>query len=288
MSTYTKMTTFVTVIEENGFNQAAKKLKTSGAEISRRISALENELKVKLITRTTRRLTLTQVGEVYFQDCKRIMTEVNEAHLKISAQQEEPFGELSVYYVVSEDIFPYLLKFTTRYPNITLRLNKIERLPDFKQSEADVIIGVTDNNELPVDCVRKKIGTTRYVLCASPEYLTQSKPIVKPIDLNHHRYISHLNRPNSDYIFFRNDLNFHINPSLYVNDSEEMVKVALANMGLIWVHEYRVREYLQKNRLVEILPEYANPSVNRYMIYVYNRYLDAKIRAFVDFFNNQA
>ena len=281
MGTYTKMKTFVTVIQENSFNQAAQKLATSAAEISRRISALEEELKVKLINRTTRKLSLTQLGEIYYEDCKRIISDVDSANQKMISQQQEPSGILSI--IVSDNIYPMIREFTKRYPKIILKLNRIESLPDFNQQETDIIIGISETAAIPDDCVRKLIGKTRYVLCCSPEYLAQTKGIKKPLDLNLHRYIAHTNRPSADTILFKNDLSIHVIPAFYLNDSQEMVNAALAHLGLIWVHDYRVNEYLKNKQLVEVLSEYALPAVNRYLVYKYNRYLESKIRAFVDF-----
>ncbi len=282
MGTYTKMKSFVTVIQENSFNQAAKKLATSAAEISRRISALEEELKVKLINRTTRKLTLTQLGEIYYEDCKNIIKDVESANQKMISQQQEPSGILSI--IVSDNIFPIINEFTKRYPKIILKLNKIESLPDFNQQETDIIIGLSESSIIPEDCVRKLISKTRYVLCCSPEYLAQTKAIKKPLDLNHHRYIAHSNRPSADIIFFKKELSIHVTPSFYLNDSQEMVKAALNHLGLIWVHDYKVKEYLSNKQLIEVLSEYALPEVNRYLVYKYNRYLESKIRAFVDFY----
>jgi len=284
MGTYTKMKTFVTVIQENSFNQAAAKLDTSAAEISRRISALEAELKVKLINRTTRKLTLTRLGEIYYEDCKKIIEEVNLANQKILSQQLEPSGVLSVHYIDSEDIFPILSTFTCQYPKVTLRLHKAERLPDFGKHPIDITIGLSEDAPIPENCVRKKINKTRYVLCCSPAYLEQSKPIKKPLDLSSHRYISHSGRQQDDTVFFKNEIAIHIPPFIYMNDSEEMVKAALLHIGLIWVHEYRVHEQLKNKQLVEVLPAYAKPAINRYIVYPYDRYLERKIRVFLDFF----
>ncbi len=282
MSIYTKMLTFVTVIQENSFNQAGKKLGTSAAEISRRISALEEALKVKLINRTTRKLTLTQLGEIYYEDCKKIIADLDNANQKMLAQQIEPSGVLSI--IVSTDIFPLLDEFTKRYPKIILKLSRIETLPDFTQNDTDIIIGLSESKALPDDYVRKLIGKTRYVLCCTPEYLLQAKRINKPLDLNYHRYIAHSNRPSADTVLFKNELSIRVCPSLYLNDSQEMVKAALSHLGIIWVHEYRVTEFLKTKQLVEVLSEYASPPINHYIVYKYNRYLESKIRAFVDFY----
>lgn len=284
MGTYTKMKTFVAVIEENSFNRAALKLNTSGAEISRRISSLEEDLKTKLIHRTTRKLTLTKLGEIYFADCKRILNEVQEANHKILSQQQEPSGELIIHYISSLDVIPKLSAFLQRYPKLILKLHRAERLPDFNKEPFDITIGLSEYAPIPENCVRKKIGKVQNVLVASPEYLAQHKPIRKPADLHGHRYISHLARINDRVLEFKNNMSVQVTPYLYMNDTEEMVKAALVHLGIIYVHEDRIREHIKNKKLVEILPEYVLPAVNYFMVYQYDRYLETKIRAVLDFY----
>ncbi len=286
MSIYTKMKTFVAVIQENSFNQAAAKLETSGAEVSRRISALESELKVKLINRTTRRLTLTKLGEVYYEDCRRIIDEVEAANQKILAQQEEPTGTLTVHYFTMSDLSPILPVFMKKYPKVTLRLIRAEVMPDFSNKEIDICIGLTEDAPIAENCVRKKIGVSSYSLCCSPQYLKESKPIKKPTDLMGHHYISHGGRTGGEVEFFKNYLGINLPPYLFMNDSEEMIKAATAHLGIILIHVDRVEEQLQNKQLVQVLPEHSLPTFNRYVIYPYDRYLERKIRVFLDCFEH--
>ena len=287
MGIYTKMKTFVAVIQENSFNQAAIKLGTSAAEISRRVSSLEAELKAKLINRTTRKLTLTSLGEAYFEDCKKVINDIDAANQRILFQQQEPSGVLVVHYISSDDVLPIVSEFTRQYPKVVLKLYKVESMPDFEKKEIDVMVGLSEDAPIPENCVRKKISKTRYVLCASPDYLAQAKAIKKPKDLSHHLYITHLGRVALEHMLpFKNDLTIHVTPSIYMNDSEELVKAALAHLGLIWVHDYRVREQLKNNELVEVLADYALPPLNRYLVYRYEQHLESKIRVFLDLYND--
>jgi DNA-binding transcriptional LysR family regulator len=285
MSTYTRMQTFVAVIQENSFNQAAAKLNTSAAEVSRRISALESELKVKLINRTTRKLTLTKLGEIYYEDCKCIIQAVDAANHKILSQQEEPTGTLTVHYFTMTDLLPILPNFIKQYPKITLKLIRAEVIPDFSNKDLDITIGLTEDAPIPENCVRKKIGMSHYTLCCSPQYLKSSKPIKKPADLSGHQYITHTGRTGGDTEFFKTYLSIHLPPYLYMNDSEEMIKAATAHMGIILIHADRVQEQLKNKQLVHVLPDYALPTFNRYIIYPYDRYLERKIRVFLDCFD---
>lgn len=286
MGTYTKMKTFVTVIEENSFNRAALKLHTSGAEISRRISSLEEDLKTKLITRTTRKLTLTKLGEIYFADCKRILNDLTEANKKILSQQQEPSGELSIHYISSLDVIPKLAEFMRRYPKIFLKLYRAERMPDFTKETFDITIGLSEYAPFPENCVRKKIGKVRNLLVATPEYLARHHPIRKPADLHGHAYISHVARINDTVLEFKKDISVQVTPCLYMNDTEEMIKAALEHIGIVYVHEDRMRELLKEKRLVEILPDYVLPPVNYYMVYQYDRYLEPKMRVLLDFYSD--
>ena len=280
------MKTFVAVIQENSFNQAATKLNTSAAEVSRRISALESELKVKLINRTTRKLTLTKLGEVYYEDCTRIIQEIENANQKILAQQEEPTGTLTVHYFTMSDLMPILPDFIKKYPKVTLRLIRAEVMPDFTNKEIDITIGLTEDAPIAENCVRKKIDASSYTLCCSPQYLKESKnPIKKPADLTGHHYITHAGRKGGEVEFFKTYLGIHFPPYLYMNDSEEMIKAASANLGIILIHRDRVEEQLKNKQLVQVLANYKLPTFNRYVVYPFDRYLERKIRVFLDCFN---
>lgn len=286
MGTYTKMKTFVAVIQENSFNQAATKLNTSAAEVSRRISALESELKAKLIMRTTRKLTLTRLGEIYYEDCRRIIQEVEAANSKILSQQEEPTGTLTVHYFTMSDLLPMLPNFLKRYPKVTLKFVRAEVMPDFANKEIDVTIGLTEDAPIAENCVRKKIGVSRYSLCCSPQYLKTFKPIKKPTDLIGHRYIAHAGRTGGDAEFFKTFLGIRLPPYLYMNDSEEMIRAATTHLGIILIHLDRVEDKLKSKQLVQILPKHELPTVNRYIVYPYDRYLERKVRVFLDCFDN--
>jgi DNA-binding transcriptional LysR family regulator len=284
MSTFTKLETFVAVVEAHSFNRAAEKLGTSPAEVSRRISALEADLKTKLIHRTTRKLTITSLGEAYYADCKKILEEMSAANRRILSQQEEPSGTLTILYYYSDDIIHLLPVFTKRYPKIMLKLIKQEQLPDFKQQGIDIAIGLSEDAPIAENCVRKKIDKIRYVICASPDYLANYRPIKKPADLSGHCYISHTGRYREKLIFNNNE-EISLPASLLMNDSEEMVKAAVEGLGLIWVHGYRVKKHIENSKLVEVLPKYALPEMNRYIVYRYDEYIDIKIRVFLEMFS---
>ncbi len=284
MGTFTKMKTFITVIEENSFNRAAAKLYTSGAEISRRISSLEEDLKAKLIERTTRKLTLTKLGEIYYEDCKRILNDVQASNQKILSQQQEPSGELTIHYISSLDLIPKLSAFLQRYPKISLKLHRAERLPDFDKEDIDITIGLSEYAPLPESYVRKRIGMVQNILVASPRYLAQNKPIKNPSDLLSHKYISHTARINDRVLELKDDIAITLSPYLYMNDTEEMIKAALADLGIVYVHEDRMREHLKHKKLIAVLPDYMRAPVNYYMVYKFDRYLDPKVRALLDFY----
>lgn len=283
MNTFNKMQTFVTVVEENSFNQAAKKLGTSAAEVSRRVSALEADLNTALLTRTTRKLTLTTLGEAYYKDCKRILEDVAIANNRLLSQTEEPSGKLRINYFDSHDILPRLSEFKQLYPKISLDMIKLEQLPDFSKQEIDITIGISEDAPLADDCVRKKFGEVRYALCASPKYLALRKPIKKAGDLLTHCYIGHINR-SKNTLMLKGDVSVNLEAYMRMNDTDEMVQAALHDLGLIWVHETRVHHLLANGELIEVLPKLAPRALNHYLVYRYNDYIEAKIRVFVDFY----
>ena len=174
MSTLAQITAFISVVEEQGFAAAARKLGVSTAAISRQIAHLESELKAQLLRRSTRRLDLTEIGSQYYQHVKRTMVELHEAELAISSQNEAT-GLLYVNtgrYYAMEYILPKLPEFMRLNPKLQIKLEFAERYSDFAQESIDIIFGST--LEHAPDLVQRRVGTTRFVLCASPAYLEQS------------------------------------------------------------------------------------------------------------------
>ncbi|WP_106224792.1 LysR family transcriptional regulator [Legionella pneumophila] len=285
MSKFDRITYFIAVVEEHGFAAAARKFGVSTAAVSRQIARLEAELKAELLVRTTRKLSLTDIGARYYQQCKKALLELNEADIAIANSQNEAVGILNVTssrYFAMRFLLPYLPEFMDLNPKLQIKIELAERFPDLAQESVDVLFGVS--MEGPPELVRKRVSTTRYVLCASPDYLANNGIPKIPSDLAKHRYITHSMRNPDNLVTFKGDEQIYVEPVLWLNDSRALCECAMLGMGIIKLHEYIVAEALQDGRLIEVLPEFQESSLSVYLYYQASRYLQPKIRRFIDFF----
>lgn len=277
MSKFEQVAAFIAVIEENGFAAAARKQGVSTVAISRQVARLEADLKAELIKRTTRKVALTEIGVQYYQHAKNALNELHEAQLAIVGSQTDAIGILNVIssrYFAIEFLIPRLSEFIEQNPKLQLKIELAERFPNLAQENIDLIFGVSmiDTPEL----VRRRVTTTRYVFCASPDYLKKNGTPKTPADLMKHRYIAHSMRNPEPEIY--------VEPILWLNDSRAMCLCALQGMGIVKLHNYIVADDLASGRLIEILPEFCASEQVVYLYYQQSRYLQPKIRRFIDFY----
>ena len=279
------ISTFIAVIEENSFAKAAKKLGYSTAAVSRQITKLEQDLQVQLLSRTTRRLTMTELGVAYYQQCKKTLSDFNEAELMIKGSQKEASGVLNLMcnrYFAETYILPGLHEFMQHNPRLHIKIYVAEKFPDIIQKGIDIIFGIS--MEGPAELKRRQIASTRYVLCASPNYLKKYGTPQEAHDLTKHRYITHRMRVPDNVIKFDNDEEIFLDPILWLNDSRLMRDCALQGLGIVRLHDYMLKNALDNKQLIEILPELNQKIIPVYLYYQPSRYLQPKIRNFIDFF----
>lgn len=285
MSKLERISTFILVIDENGFAAAARKKGVSTAAISRQITALESELGTQLLKRTTRQISLTDIGEEYYQQCKKTLNELKEAESAIIQSKNEATGVLHImanrYFTITH-LLPKLSEFMRLNPNLRIHFQLAERFPNLEKEGIDILFGVSVEGSS--ELVRLRVASTRYVLCASPDYLKKYGTPDSPADLIKHHYITHSIRTPNNIIFFRNGKEVHVDPVLWLNDSYAMRECAIRDMGIVNLHDYMVSDAIKNGKLVEILNEYQEPQKNVYLYYQQSRYLQPKIRRFIDFY----
>jgi DNA-binding transcriptional LysR family regulator len=277
---------FVQIVEKGSFSVVAREARVSTAAVSKQIALLEQEAHVKLLRRTTRSVVPTEAGVVYYEQCRKVLQEYLNAEALISKLSVEPSGKLKVVsspYWGEKYILPRLKEFLVRYPKLVLELEFAERMPDLSKEEIDVIFGMSMAG--PENSIQKKIGSTRYVLCASPQYLKARGTPLKIQDLKSHSYIGHSKRRFDDRLNFKNKREIHIQPSLWLNDTRTMLNCAVQGIGIAKLHRNLVEEYIQSGLLAEILPNELESQIPVYLYYREDRYLHPKVRHFIDFFS---
>ena len=289
MTHFSQIAAFIAVVEQNSFAGAARQQGVSTAAVSRQVARLEAELHAQLLHRTTRRVTLTEIGAQYYQQCKKTLGELAEAERTISASRSVATGTLSITssrYFALQYLLPRLPGFMAQNPALEIKLELAERFPDLERENIDLIFGMSMPESL--DLVRKRVATTRYVLCASPGYLKKRKTPKVPEDLLRHRYIAHSMRQPDNVVTFKNNREIMVKPVLRINDSQALRECAIQGMGIVQLHDYIVLDALQDGQLVELLKEFQEPRQSVYLYYQQSRYLQPKIRRFIDFYTEKS
>lgn len=288
MERLAEMMTFAKVVETKSFSEAAKVLATSKSLVSKQVGNLERALGVRLLQRTTRRMSLTEIGAAYYEHCVRIAHEIDAAGETVSQLQVEPRGVLRVTSPVifgSLHLAPALSTFLQRYEQVEVELNASDRVIDIVEEGYDLAIRIT--NHPAATMVARKIAPVRWVTCASPEYLERNGIPETPQDLSQHQCLVYQGMPALHsgwrYRVGNKEVTQQVSGRCRVNTSEVLLQMALDGMGIVLFPTYVLGPLLKNGRLKQILPEYvANPDTSLYATYLPNRYMQPKVRAFID------
>ena len=291
MDRFRTMQSFVEVIRLGSFSEAAKILGLSRALISRHITDLEKRLGVRLLTRTTRRITLTEAGAEHFNFCQRIIKEIEEKETSLKQMQREPAGSLKILAPKSLTTLALgdaIASFATASPHlsISLMLDDLSfRSYDFIERGFDVAVHTTPIRESSL--VARKIATLRWLLCASPEYLKrQGEPRV-PRDLTRHQCLVHLNSDPSDRVWRLRDnsglASVKVQGPFASNSVLVLRKAALKSLGIAILPVYCVKEDLKSGALREVLADYPIPIHPLSLVWAPGRETPKKIRHLADF-----
>jgi DNA-binding transcriptional LysR family regulator len=278
---------FVAVAETGSFTQAALRLNTSVANVSRRVAALEEYLAIKLLLRTTRQVSLTEAGGLYYQHCKHLVEGLELAELAVSEMQLVPKGRLKVTAPVTfgeQKIAPLLLEFVQFYPQVELELVLTNQTLDIIDQGIDLAIRLGQLSDSTL--VAKKLSNRQLFVCATPHYLNQyGEPHTLSELGKHHCLIG-------TYDHWRFTEGTHarmVKVSGRVRCSSGMVLLdaALKGMGLAQLPDYYVEQFLQSGQLVEVLSDYKDQREGVWALYSHHRHLSPKVRLLVDYLADQ-
>ena len=279
---------FVSVAEAGSFTRAAATLGLTKSAVSRRISELEEDLGVKLLQRTTRRLSLTEAGERYLEHARVALTEALAAEDAATELQRVPRGRLRINTPMSFGrlhVAPAIPDFLALYPDVDLDVTMEDRVVDLIEGRYDLAIRV---GTLPdSSLVARKLAPSRTVLCASPDYIDKHGEPRTPEDLRDHNclryaYFSAAN----EWTFVRDDVSETVTVSgrYQVNNSEALREAVIQGSGVSRIPTFIVGPDLAEGRLARLLPEYTMPSQVIYAVWAERRYMPTKVRVFIDYF----
>ena len=287
MDTFSTIPVFTAVVELGSFSQASRKLGVTKSAVSKKISSLEAHLGVKLIQRTTRKLSLTEAGEQYYSYIHRAKTLVNEGEDAISSLQGTPSGHLkvSVPMVFGQlHIAPLLSEFLIRFPNIKLSLSMDDKVVDLVQDGLDMVLRIGELSDS--NLVARKLSRCRSVLCGSPSYFKKHGEPQELNDLKQHNclYYSYY-RSGLEWVFDGPNGSERIKPdgNIQVNNSDVLKLLMLDDIGLCQMPLFLVEQELNSGALVTTLEQYKLPEHGIYAVYPQRSFIPEKLKVFLNY-----
>ena len=286
MDRLTSIEVFSRVAETGGFSSAARKLNMSTTMVSSHVQALEDRLGVRLLNRTTRKVSLTEVGKAYYDRATQILADLEQADDIASTLQSTPRGTLRLYIATHLVPFvaPVVTEFMSTYPEVKLEVMMGERDVDMIEEGFDLAVRLTPPPDSSL--ITRSLATWRHVLCCSPDYIERHGRPRQLADLATHNCIRHIHYPYPDEWHFldRNGAPAvaRISGTLVTNSGETLRQAALHGLGVSLGAGFLVHDDLEAGRLVRLLPDYRPIDFAVNAIYPHRHHLSVKVRIFMD------
>ena len=286
MDWLTSLTVFARVVESGGFSAAARRLNMSATMVTNHVRSLEDRLGARLLNRTTRRTSLTEIGQAYYERCTQILAELEEADRVAGALQSTPRGTLRLYVGthIVRFMAPVVARFLERYPESSVDLTIGERMVDLVEEGFDLAIRPTPPPDSSL--IVRRLATWRHILCCSPRYLERHSPPRLPADLASHNCLRYAFYPFGDEWRFVDPagrpVSVRVAGNLLTNSAETLRRVGLSGLGLFLAPSFFVADDLRDGRLVSLLEEHRPVEFAINAIYPHRRHLSAKVRCFID------
>ncbi|MCG2591932.1 LysR family transcriptional regulator [Ramlibacter sp. XY19] len=287
MDRFLELRSFTEVVDAGSFVAAADQLSLSKAAISRHVAELEARLGVRLLHRTTRKLSLTDEGEVFYARSRDVLAGLEEAEAELTSRSREAVGQLRVSAPVSfgiQHLAPVWGQFRQKHPKVALEVNLSDRVADLAEEGFDVAIRIA---RLPSSSlVSRQLAATRMVLCASPPYLKRAGKPAHPSDLARHAVVAYSYWSERDTWEFdgpEGRVAVRTDPWLRTNNGDVCRAAALQHQGIILQPTFIVGADLASGKLVEVLPRYRSLTLGIHAVYQSRKHLTPKVRLLVDF-----
>ena len=286
MDRFHLMSVFVAVVDTNGFAGAARKLAISPPAVTRAVNALETHLGLRLLTRTTRTVRVTDAGERYVQDCRRILAEMAEADDSVTGQHGAPRGRLIITASVlfgRKFVTPIVTEYLQCYPQVTASCLFLDRVVNMVDEGADVAIRIGDLPDSTMQAVR--VGQVRRVVCGSPAYLKTHGIPLTPDDLRQHTIVSANSvTPNPEWRMVENGvpLSIRLQARMTTTTNDSAVAAVVGGFGLTRLLSYQVAEHLRGRRLKIVLSDFEPEPLPVHVVHREGRQASHRVRAFID------
>jgi DNA-binding transcriptional LysR family regulator len=282
-----RMAIFARVVEAKSFSGAARYLNLSKSLVSKQVTQLEKSIGARLLNRTTRALSLTDAGKMFYQHCANVVEELQTAKLEISQLHSRPRGLLRISSSVAFGrlhVAPALTAFLARYPEVKIDMTTTDRLVDLADEGYDMVIRIVD--EPAPNTVARKLAPLNRKMCATPEYFARHGIPQTPGDLETHNCLT--------YTYFEAQNPWHLrgpdgetlvraSGNLRLNDDDALAEAVVSGLGIGLLPTFIVGKDLQSGRLQAVLTDYIPLQRHIYAVYLRNRHLSSKVRAFIDY-----
>ncbi|MBW4935006.1 LysR substrate-binding domain-containing protein [Marinobacter sp. F4206] len=283
MTSWEGVNEFVAVAETESFTQAARKLGVSIAQVSRQVSALESRLATKLFYRTTRRVSVTEAGQIYYQHCRQVLDALEDAERSLTDLQQVPKGKLRITAPVTYGetaIAPRINDFVLRYPELEVEMKLTNQMLDLVAEGFDLAIrlGKLEDSSM----MAKRLASRSLNVCAAPGYLSAHGTPHSLSELDQHNCL----QGNLDYWRFQDrgkPRNVRINGTIKCDSGRALLDAALKGIGIVQLPDYYVQQALDDGELIPLLTHYREDDDGIWAVYPHNRHLSPKVRMLLDF-----
>jgi DNA-binding transcriptional LysR family regulator len=278
---------FVRVAELNSFSAVAQQMGVARSVVTRQIAALETHLGVKLMARSTRKLTLTSAGAAYLEKCRVILNLVEVAETGLAEERQTPRGTIRISLPLSyglKRLAPLLLEFARLYPEVRLEMDYTDRRVNLIEDGIDLSIRIT--HRLEGSDVVRKIGTSRMRVIASQDYLNQHGIPQHPSELAQHACLGYTTSGNSQVWQFEVKgvmQNFPVRSRINANNGEVLTEAAAQGLGISCQPDFIMGSYLADGRVTEILTDYPMPALGIYAMLPSTRQVPHRVRVLIEF-----
>ena len=280
------MQTFVRVAELGSFSAVAQQLGLARSAVTRQVAALETHLGIKLMARSTRRLTLTSAGMAYLEKCRVILNLVESAETDVAEERLTPRGNIRISLPLSfglQRLAPMLLDFSVEYPEVRLDMDYTDRQVKLIEEGIDLSIRIT--RKLESGDVARKIGTAKMLVLASAEYLARHGTPQHPAELIHHECLGYTAAgKNATWYFLNQDRleSYPVQSRISSNNGNVLTEAAVRGMGIAYQPDFIAEPFLAVGELVQILQEFPIPELGIYAVLPSNRYIPHRVRVLMD------
>lgn len=287
MDRFQEMQVFAAVAQDQGFSAAARRLGMSAASVTRAVAALEQRIGTQLLTRTTRSVHLSEAGQRYLEDCRRILAEVQEAEDSAAGSHAQPRGQLTITApVLFGDLFvtPLMVGYLTQFPEVSINAVLVDRVVSMVEEGIDVAVRIGELPDSNQHAIR--VGEVRRVICASPGFLTDHGRPRHPADLSRSPIIatSSIGQPRSwPFLEAGEPISVRPEPRLVVSANQAAITAAAMGLGLTRVLSYQVASKIAAGELEIVLADFELPPLPIHVVYQGGRKAPTRVRSFVDF-----